>query len=64
MALTLFQSGLNLGEDDTAAKTLLATLQNNAAPLNRSSKFAKLVMEICKSPQYQMLVRPHHPLLS
>ncbi len=57
VALTLFQSGVRLGEDEASVRTLVTTLQRNAAPLSKSSKFAKLVMEICKSPQYQVLVR-------
>ena len=58
VVLTLFQSGLLLGLDEAAMNTLVATLQRNAASLSKSSKFAKLVMELCKSSHDQVLVRP------
>ena len=54
VALTLFQRGVSVTE--ATVGQLVATLQRNAAALHKSSKFAKLVMELCKSPHYRPLV--------
>lgn len=54
VALSLFQKGVVMNEPSVTK--LVATLQRNAVALCKSSKFAKLVIQLCKSPQYQPLV--------
>lgn len=54
VALTLFKRGVPITE--ASVGRLIGTLQKNATILCKSSKFAKLVIEICKSPQHQAMV--------
>jgi hypothetical protein len=56
VALALFKK---TGATTTEASLvkLIGTLQWNATVLCKSSKFAKLVIEICKSSQHQAMVR-------
>lgn len=54
MVLTLFEKGLSLTEQ--SAQELISTLQRNAMSLAKSSKFAKFVIGLCKSTQYQPMV--------
>ena len=54
VALTLLKKKVSLNEASTGR--LVNLLQRNAEPLSKSSKFAKLIMELCKSLQYQKMV--------
>lgn len=55
VALTLLKKGVTITE--VSVGKLIRTLQKNAATLCKSSKFAKLVIEVCKSTQDQAMVR-------
>ena len=55
VALFLVQQKVSLASPSVAR--LVGLLQQSAEGLSKSSKFAKLVMELCKSQQYKELVR-------
>ncbi len=54
VALALLEKEVTMGED--TVKKLIEMLRRNALSLCKSSKFAKLIIKLCKTPQYHMMV--------